>query len=320
MAVGEGFVIGDRLTLPAVAVGTMYFGTRVPAATAHACLDRAFEVGARFWDTSNNYAFWAGGTGDESETCIGRWLAARPASVRGEVVIATKVGARPRDGSTDLADALGLSGRAVRAQVTDSLRRLRTERVDLLYAHIDDPSTPLEETLGIMSDLVDEGLVGQIAASNLTAHRLRQALAVSARHRYRALQQRFTYLQPDPSADLSPHVLLDDDVADVCTGHGLTMLGYSPLLSGAYTRPDRGLPPAYDTPPNHHALHVLAEQAHATGLDPGQVVLAWMTQRRPAVLPVVGVSRPEHVDSAWQAVGTRLGHDTIEALDRARRG
>jgi hypothetical protein len=131
----RALMIDGRDGVPGLALGTMFFGTRVPAIVAHACLSRAYEVGARFWDTSNNYAFWVeGGTGDESETCIGDWLASRPPSVREELVIATKLGARPREGSRDLADALGLSRHVVRVQIIDSLRRLRTDRVDLLYA------------------------------------------------------------------------------------------------------------------------------------------------------------------------------------------
>ena len=89
------FGIAD-LDVPPLALGTMYFGTTVPRADALACLDEAFELGARFWDTANNYAFWAGGTGDESESTIGAWLAARGPSAREAVVLATKIGARPR--------------------------------------------------------------------------------------------------------------------------------------------------------------------------------------------------------------------------------
>ncbi|HEU5210299.1 MAG TPA: aldo/keto reductase, partial [Longimicrobiales bacterium] len=108
------------------------------------------------------------------------------------MTLATKVGARPAPGSYDLKDTLGLSLSSVRAQLTDSLRRLGTGHVEVLYAHIDDPATPLEDTVSAMSDLVDEGLVGQIAASNLPAPRLTQALTAPARHRYTALQQRFS--------------------------------------------------------------------------------------------------------------------------------
>ncbi|MFW6186493.1 MAG: aldo/keto reductase [Actinomycetota bacterium] len=305
-----------------MALGTMYFGTTVPVEAVQACLDTAFELGARFWDTANNYAFWAGGTGDESETALGNWLHQRGPAVREEMVLATKLGARPRSGGTDVSAGLGLSAPAVRYQVQESLRRLRTERIDLLYAHIDDRTVPFVETLGALSGLVEDGLVRQIAASNLTPPRLQVAIEAgrSTGHAYAALQQRFSYLVPGEETDLSPHVLLDDQVERICTEADMVMLGYSPLLSGAYTRADRPLPTGYDTPVTGHALEVLGEVAGAVGLDTGQTVLAWMAQRDRPVLPVVGVSSPEQVASAWQAMTTRLEPGDLAALEAARSG
>lgn len=177
------------LAVPPMAVGTMYFGTTVSAQAAFACLDVAAEVGATFWDTANNYAFWAGGRGDESETVLGDWFASRGSAARARVTVASKVGARPLPGHADLDHVQGLSARAVREQVTDSLQRLRTDHLDVLYAHLDDPTVPLEETLGVFGELVEEGLVREIGASNLTADRLQHALGVPGNHRcYRGLQ------------------------------------------------------------------------------------------------------------------------------------
>jgi aryl-alcohol dehydrogenase-like predicted oxidoreductase len=313
------FVIGGRLTVPRMVLGTMFFGTTVPIDRARACLDRAYELGARFWDTANNYSSWVGGTGDESEACIGDWLAARGSSVRDGVVLATKLGARAAPGGTSLADALGLSRDVVRPQLINSLWRLRTDRVDVLYAHLDDVTTPFEETLGALSELVEEGLVGRIAASNLTAPRLRQALATPSLHRYQALQQRFSYLDPDPATDLGVQIVLDDEVTEICADAGVTLLGYSTLLAGAYTRDDRPLPDGYDTPPNRRALVTLAEEADRAGLDHGQTVLAWMVQRRRPVIPVIGASTPGQVDAAWQATATPLDPTALDRLDGARR-
>jgi aryl-alcohol dehydrogenase-like predicted oxidoreductase len=308
-------------TVP-VAMGTMFFGTQVPADQSTSCLDHSYDIGMRFWDTANNYAFWAGGTGDESETVLGDWFATRGPAARDDVVLATKVGARPRPGGTDLTQALGLSAPMVRTQALDSLRRLRTDYIDLLYAHIDDSTVPLAETLGGLGELVEEGLVRQIAASNLTAPRLKEAVGVgkSSVHGYTALQQRFSYLIPSRTADLSPHVLLDDQIEFTCTENDLTMLGYSPLLSGAYTRPDRALPDGYNTSTARHALNVLSEVAEEASLDTGQTVLAWMARRSFPVLPVVGVSSAEQVASAWQAVTSELTHDAISRLETARTG
>jgi len=318
MTTERSFLIGDRLTVPRMTLGTMFFGTTVPTDRAHACLDRAFDLGARFWDTANNYSSWVGGTGDESELCLGDWLAGRGPSVRDGVVLATKVGARAAPGGNGLADALGLARDVVRPQVVDSLRRLRTDRVDVLYAHLDDVTTPFAEALAALSELVDEGLVGRIAASNLTAPRLREALATPSPHRYQALQQRFSYL--DPSVGFGVQIVLDDEVTEICAREGITLLGYSTLLAGAYTRADRPLPDGYDTPANREALAALAEEADRTGLDRGQTVLAWMVQRRRPVIPVVGASSPEQVDAAWQATATPLDAAALDRLDRARVG
>lgn len=307
--------IGD-LRVPALSLGAMYFGTQVPTQTAHACLDTAYDLGARFWDTANNYAFWAGGVGDESESCIGDWLRSRGSRVRDEVTIATKLGGRPKRTGGDPGDRMGLSRNAIREQIAGSLGRLRTDHVDVLYAHVDDPEVPFEETLGALSELVSEGVVGEIAASNLTAGRLREAMSTPAKHRYVALQQRFSYLVPAPGTDVTPHVLMDEDVVQVCTQLGVTRLGYSPLLSGAYTREDRPLPDGYAG--QDAAMTTLRQVGERHGLDAGQAVLAWMVGRSDRVAPVVGVSRPEQVTSAWQAITTTLDAGELAELEQAR--
>lgn len=302
--------------IPPMALGTMYFGTQVPRNQAFACLNHAYELGARFWDTANNYAFWANGTGNESEETIGAWLAANGTGMRDEVTLATKIGARPRSLGDGLDASMGLSRRAIRTQVQDSLRRLDVDHVDVLYTHIDDANTALEETLDALSQLVDEGLTRTIASSNLTAARLTEALETPSAHPYTALQQRFSYLEPAPSTDLSPHVLLDDEVSSLCSELNLTRLGYSPLLSGAYTRADRPLPEGYEMGPAASAA--LTEIGNKYRLDRGQVVLSWMVRRREKVISVVGVSTPEQVQSAWEAVTTTLNSSDVEWLERAR--
>lgn len=306
------------LPVAPLALGAMNFGTTVDPAAAFECLDAARELGVTFWDTANNYAFWQG-TGDESETVLGDWFTDRGPAARDEIVLATKLGARPAPGFADFAHAEGLSAAAIRSQLTGSLQRLRTDHVDVLYAHIDDPAVPLAETLGEFGALVEEGLVREVAASNLHAPRLAEALAVPIAHPYRALQQRFTYLPVDPAVDITPHIALDDETIDVATAADVTLIGYSPLLSGAYTRADRPLPEQYLTPQLQDRLAALAAAAGSTGLDVGQLVLAWMTQRSTAVIPVVGVSTPQQVQAAWTAVTRALPDDLLNTLDAARR-
>ncbi len=304
----------------AFAIGTMHFGTRTTTREAHRILDCALDLGARHWDTANNYAFWMpGATGDESETCVGEWLARHPGQ-RDAVFLTTKVGARPRPGYRDLDHVLGLSGPMVRAQVDESLRRLRTDRIDLLYAHIDDREVPLAETLGVLGELRDEGVIGQFGASNLTSDRLHSAIeaATGPGGGYRHLQQRFTFLTPAPRAHLHPHVLLTDEMIAACMAAGWTAHGYAPLLSGAYTRADRPLPAAYDTKANRTALPLLHRIGEAHGADAGQVVLGWMMHRRLPVRPVVGVSSPDHLRSAVEASALTLSEEELGLLESAR--
>lgn len=307
------------LDVPPLALGAMRFGTSVTEAVAHRCLDVAVDLGIGFWDTANNYAFWAGGTGDESETTLGRWFSQRGPRARDGVVLATKVGARPRPGYADLGHVLGLSPQAIRAQVVDCLRRLRTDRIDLLYAHLDDRAVPVADTLEAMGCLIDEGLVREIGASNFTLDRWREAVTVPTDHPYRGLQQRFTLLPPVTTADFAPQVVLDQELEASCAAHGVRMLGYSPLLSGAYTRPDKPVPARYLRPETQETLAVVRRCGAEVGLDAGQVVLAWSIQRSRSVVPIVGISRPEHVVSAAAALPVLLPASVLELLENVHR-
>lgn len=309
---------GTDIHVPPVAMGAMFWGTTVPADVGHDLLDLALERGANFVDTANNYAFWAdGGTGDESETCLGDWFAARGSAARDSVVLATKVGARPSRPGGTLDDALGLRPDAVAAQLRDSLRRLQTDRVELVYAHMDDHDVPMAEVIGGLQQLVEDGLAGAIAASNLTADRLREAVAARPGG-YVALQNRFSYLQPLRDSDFGVQIILDDEVVDVAHEAGVLPVGYSTLLTGAYTRADRELPAAYVHEGTASALAALDAAAREHGLDAGQAVLAWMVQRRDRVVPVIGPSRREQLTDALDAITTPLAPATLESLDRAR--
>jgi aryl-alcohol dehydrogenase-like predicted oxidoreductase len=305
--------------VPPLALGTLDFGTRVERAVAVGILDAALDLGATLLDSANNYAFWApGGTGDESETVIGGWLVARPGA-RDRVTIASKIGARPRPGSAGFDDMLGLSAGAVRGQVDDSLRRLRVDHLDILYAHIDDTRVPMEETVGALQDEVTRGTARYIACSNVTAPRLAEALvAAGDGPRYVAAQQRFSYLKPRDDAHFFPQQLVDEDLEALTVEEGVALLGFTSLLGGAYSRSGRQVPETYRTERTEEQLRALAEVAAATGLDAGQAVLAWMVQRAVHVIPVVGVSSVDQLRSAVDAVSTVLPPAALSLLARAR--
>jgi aryl-alcohol dehydrogenase-like predicted oxidoreductase len=250
---------------------------------------------------------------------LGDWFRQRGPEARSKVVLATKLGARPSAPGADRGNQLGLSAAAIRGQIQGSLRRLQTDHVDVLYAHIDDRTVPLAETIGALQETVEQGLARAIACSNITADRLVEALRTAGeRPRYVAVQNRFTLLEPDPGADLGRQVLLDEGVQRVCAEEGLAMVAYSTLLEGAYTRADRGLPAHYQQRDNQGVLAVLQGVADEIGLDAGQAVLSWMAHRDHPVIPVVGVSRVEQIESALTAVSTWMPANTVEALERTR--
>ncbi len=310
------------MTVPRLGLGTMWFGTRVPPDRAQQILDHAIDAGATFIDTANNYAFWdqPGRTGDESENVIGDWLTRRGSAVRDRIVLATKIGARPRPGAPG--ERLGLTADAITEQMEGSLRRLRVDHVDLLYAHLDDRDTDLAETVQALQDLVKQGKTKAIAGSNLTADRLRLALDLAGDGPgYCAVQNRFSFLPPRTGTDFGVQVLLSPGVQEVAASAGVTMIAYSLLLEGAYTRPEKPLPPAYGERAGvEDRLAVLGQVASAVGLDAGQTVMAWMVNREPQVLPLAGVSRPEQVDEALEAVRTPIPAQLLARLEAAAAG
>ncbi|MEV2278771.1 aldo/keto reductase [Nocardiopsis sp. NPDC049922] len=317
--------IGDR-RVSALCLGAMKFGGETDDATASALLDRFVEAGGTFVDTSNNYQFWVEGCeGHESEAFLGRWR--RERGVTDEVFVATKLGAMPTVPGTGLETAEGLSAKVVAASAERSRERLGVDRLDALYAHIEDRSVPLEETLGAFADLVAEGAVGELGLSNHRTWRLERARAVAearAWPRPRLLQYRYSYLQPrlDVPLTASSHVhvtpeLLDFVRAEGAEGRPYTLVAYTSLLWGAYTRPDRELERAYDHPGTAVRLAVLDEVAAETGATRNQVVLAWLMDSEPAVVPLVGVSTMAQLDEAIEATDLTLTRDQWERLATA---
>src|SRR3979411_3289590 len=170
-----------------LAFGGNVFGWTVDESTSFRLLDAFVAAGFNLIDTANTYSRWVSGNkGGESETIIGSWLRQRR-GVRDKVIIATKLGMDLGPGRT------GLSKAVIRSELERSLERLNTDYIDLYQSHVDDPKTPLEETLEAYSQLIREGKLRAIGASNYTAQRLREALHVSAAHGF----ARYETLQPE---------------------------------------------------------------------------------------------------------------------------
>jgi aryl-alcohol dehydrogenase-like predicted oxidoreductase len=299
----------------ALCLGAMYFGTRNDEATSFRLLDQYVEAGGTFIDTANIYAHWVEGfRGGESEAVLGRWMKSR--QNRSKLFIATKVGfdiqAQGVPGN--------LSARWIASECEKSLERLGIETIDLYYAHKDDYGTPMAETLEAFDRLIKDGKVRFIGASNFTAWRLEEARWTSITQslsEYCCLQQKHTYLRPKPGASFGINLTINEDLVDYCLNRKITLLAYSTLLSGAYTRPDIEVPGEYlgqDTQARLLALKTIAQEKGATV---NQIILAWMLHSDPFVLPLIAASSEEHLKENLQALEISLNEDDMQRLDQA---
>ncbi|WP_068923406.1 aldo/keto reductase [Planobispora rosea] len=315
-----------RREVSVLALGAMLFGSVTDEKTSFAILDRYVEAGGTFIDTSDNYAFWVdGGQGGQSEELLGRWRRSR--GVGDEVVIATKLGARPLVPGTSYVDnAEGLSAKVIRESAERSRERLGVDKIDLLYAHIEDRTVPPGETVEGFAELVAEGTVGLLGVSNHAIWRVERAraLAVAAGlPGYEVLQYQHSYLRArsDMPEPLFPDGSLGHAGAELRSylraEPGLTLVAYSPLLHGVYTRRDKQLPPDYDHPGTPARLAVLREVAEETGATANQVVLAWQIGGELPVIPLVGMSSVAQLEENLAAVELELTEDQRARLDAA---
>lgn len=312
-----------RREVSVLALGAMLFGSVTDEKTSFAVLDRYVEAGGTFIDTSDNYAFWVdGGQGGQSEELLGRWRRSR--GIGDEIVIATKLGARPLAPGTSYVDnAEGLSAKVIRESAERSRERLGVERLDLLYAHIEDHEVPLQETVEGFAELVAEGTVGLLGVSNHATWRVERARALAAEAGlpgYEVLQYAHSHLRPrtDVPEALFPDGSLGHAGPDLLSylraEPGLTLVAYSPLLKGAYTHPDR-LPRDFGHPGTPARLKVLREVARQTGATVNQVVLAWQIGGEPPVVPLAGASSVAQLEESLAAVDLQLTSEQRARLD-----
>lgn len=298
------------VTVSALCLGAMYFGTRTDPTTSVQLLDEYVVAGGSFIDTANIYAHWIpGGQGGESEVLLGEWM--RQRKNRHAIFLASKVGFQYPTVER------GLKATQIEEECNKSLRRLGVDTIDLYYAHVDDRNTPLEETMAAFDSLVRSGKVRLIGASNYLAWRLERAGWVSQTNhwaRFCCIQQRYTYLRLAPGASTDPQVVANDDLLDLCDSEQITLLAYSALLGGAYTRSDRPLPPQYVSPENGARLAMLRAVAEETGATPNQVVLAWMMQSKPSVLPLIAASTSDQLQENIRALELKLSDDQMARL------
>jgi aryl-alcohol dehydrogenase-like predicted oxidoreductase len=316
-----------RRAVSVLSLGAMRFGTVTDEPTSFAILDRFVEAGGTFIDTSDNYAFWVNGDqGGQSEELLGRWRRSR--GVGNEIVIATKVGARPLAPGTSYTDnPEGLSAAVIRESAQRSRERLGVDRLDLLYAHIEDPKTPLRETVEGFAALVAEGTVGLLGVSNHWSWKVERARALAAAARlpgYEVLQYQHSYLRgrTDMSTALSPDghqgIVGGELLSYLRAEPGLALVAYSPLLNGGYVREEKPLGVEYDHAGTQPRLAALRDVAKQTGATVNQVVLAWLIGGEIPVIPLVGASSVAQLDESLAAVDLDLTPEQRARLDEAQ--
>ncbi|MEU4602683.1 aldo/keto reductase [Kribbella sp. NPDC023972] len=317
-----------------LALGAMLMGTSTDEATSIGMLERYLEAGGTFIDTADCYAWWPGPgfTGGESEELLGRWLT--QSGKRDEIFLATKGSAwvgdpeaiRTGDGSyeTMAAQWVGAGGDTLRQAIDDSLRRLRTDHVDLYYVHVDDRSTPLEETLEALAEIVAAGKARYIGWSNVRTWRLERVRALAEQNGWPvpvAVQEQHSYLRP--KGGVNTLSIVDDEKIDYLRAHDdLTLVAYTPILKGVYDDPAKreGHPimASYAGPDADARLAVLTEIAAELDVTPNQLVISWLLHATdPELITLIGPRTPEQLEVALAAADIKLTGAQLERLDNA---
>jgi aryl-alcohol dehydrogenase-like predicted oxidoreductase len=320
----------------ALALGAMQMGNATGEEDSIRILDRYREAGGTFLDTADCYEWWArpGGTGGESEELLGRWMESR--SCRDETFLATKGSGLPvyspdlwaADGTANWELARrtfsGTGAAHLRAALEGSLRRLGTDHVDLYYVHVDDRSTPLEETLAALAAFVAEGKVRYLGWSNVATWRLERIRGLCAANGWPlpvAVQQQHSYLRPRPSSD-NVSIVSAEQLDYLGANPDQTLVAYSPILKGVYDsaakRDGHRMMDAYAGPDADARLSVLGQIAEETGATPNQLVVAWLlNQTAPHVIPLIGPRTPDQFEASLPALTVKLTDDQLTRLAAA---
>jgi aryl-alcohol dehydrogenase-like predicted oxidoreductase len=281
---------------------------------SHRLLDALLDGGLNFIDTADVYSIWIPGhVGGESEGVIGRWLTERGG--RDKVIVATKCGMDMK------AAGKGLSAAHIKSAVEASLKRLNTDYIDLYQAHADDPTVPLEETLGAFADLIKAGKVRAIGASNYSAERLAEALKVSKAHglpRYESLQ---------PHYNLYERGHFEGPTEALCLEQHIGVIPYFGLAGGFLTGKYRseedvkgaraGMVKGMLNPRGLRILAALDEVSGQIGATPAQVALAWLMARPAVTAPIASATSLDQLKDLMAATRLQLTERAVAMLDAA---
>ena len=298
-----------------LALGGNVFGWTVDEATGFSLLDAWVDAGFDLIDTADMYSTWVPGhVGGESEAVIGKWLAA--SGKRDRVMLATKLGKPMGHGGKGLAPAY------IRKAVEASLRRLCTDRIDLYQSHEDDIETPLHDTLAAFGELIDAGKVRAIGASNYSAARLAEALAVSAADGL----PRFECLQP--LYNLYDRQTFEAELGPLCVAEHIGVINFyalaSGFLTGKYRRREdsekstrgKSTVARYLNPRGLRILAALDEVAAHHRATPGQVALAWQMAQPGITAPIASATSVQQIEELAAATRLQLGVEDMSLLNR----
>ncbi|MGW8768664.1 aldo/keto reductase, partial [Streptomyces sp. NPDC055815] len=296
-----------------VALGGNVFGWTADEAQSFAVLDAYAAAGGNFVDSADVYSAWADGNeGGESETVIGRWLASR--GNRSDIVVATKVGAHPR--------FKGLSATTIKSGAEESLRRLGTDHIDLYYTHFDDESVPVEEIVTALDQLVKDGKVRAVAASNISPERLRASLDFAEAEglsRYVALQPHYNLVSRDT---------YEGPLLETVEQAGLSAVPYYGLAAGFLTgkyRPGKTVESARahraaelaETERGQAVLSALDTVAEAHEAELATVALAWLAARPTVAAPIASARTVEQLPALVAAADLKLTEAELTLLTEA---
>ncbi|MFD9544291.1 aldo/keto reductase [Streptomyces sp. NPDC060022] len=296
-----------------LALGGNVFGWTADEDGSFAVLDAYAASGGNFIDTADSYSAWApGNEGGESETLVGKWLASR--SNRSDIVVATKVGAHP--------EFKGLAGATIKGAAEASLRRLGTDHIDLYYTHFDDETVPVEEIITALDQLVKDGKVREIAASNISPERLRASLEFSEREglaRYVALQPHYNLVSRDT---------YEGELQDTAAEAGLAAVPYFALASGFLTgkyRPGTAVESARADGAARHlesergrkVLAALDRVAQEHDAEIATVALAWLAARPTVAAPIASARTVGQLPALVAVADLRLTDKDLADLTEA---
>jgi aryl-alcohol dehydrogenase-like predicted oxidoreductase len=307
------------LKVSELCLGSMQFGWTANESLSYQILDEAWQAGINFIDTADIYSNWASGNpGGVSEKIIGKWMKRSNIS-RDQVVIATKVRGQMGKGANDQ----GLSRTHIFNAVEKSLNRLNTDYIDLYQAHWYDEETPIDETLMAFDDLVRQGKVRYIGASNYPAWRLMQSLWISDKLnivRYDSLQ---------PHYNLVNRTEFEHELSQVCSEYGIGVIPYSPLAGGFLTgkyQKDNPIPESqradgtkqrYFNDYGWNILRAVDEIALERNNSISQIALAWLLSQQVITSPIIGPRSQKQLQDNLGAIGLRLNMDEIQKLNLA---